>query len=515
MRYKHAIVISFLIHFSFSAFASVELDKQYSFQNFVVAVVSQSEEPIHSQQVEEAIVANLKKQSRFNFDSAASKDLTQNIVAMSGPTVSGSLTEKFDLYRPTLEALKDKGIDSALLAEILRKDEGLDLTLTLVATAPGEVIAQAVQKIEPPLSQENLSQKTDLAFSEIRQVIPFEGSILKREGYLVILDGGAGVFSPGMRLPTLTVEKPEGALSFQETGQILVEKAEENISFGRVLVEKKPLEVLAGNKLRTSQNLSLEEVPELAAAVSEANRNPASEILSDFEVTKGQLGKLSLNTGLDIVQFENLSSSGASQSANLFFPGAQVQGELWFTSRWYMDTALGFSRANYANTLGASANSQSSSLSQFRLQFGYRMNVLAPERGPVVYTKLGYGKQAYELGAEEPVRFASLTYGGMLLSGGIQVPWNDTAQLGIEINTLIFPSLLQNPIISGPEASNISSWDFVLKGSFSLGDKWDLDGRLIFRNASSEFLGESELADPITQASQSSKIAQIGVSYYF
>jgi hypothetical protein len=374
---------------------------------------------------------------------------------------------------------------------------------------------QAVQKIEPPYSQENINQKTDLAFSEISRAIPFEGSILKREGYLVILDGGNSVFSAGMRLPTYTVEKQEGALSFQETGQVLVEKAEENISFGRVLVEKKPLEVLAGNKLRTSQKLSLEEVPELAEAISEANRIPASEILSDFEVTKGQLGKLSLNTGMELVQFQNLASTGSSQSANLFFPGAQLQGELWFTSRWYMDTALGFSQANYANTLGATANSQSSNLSNFRLQFGYRMNVLAPERGPVVYTKLGYGKQSYELGQEEPVRFASLTYGGMLLSGGIQLPWNDTTQLGIEINTLIFPSVLQSPVISGPVASNISSWDLVLRGSFSLGEKWDLDGRIIFRNASSEFSGETELLDPITQASQSSKIAQIGVSYYF
>lgn len=78
------------------------------------------------------------------------------------------------------------------------------------------------------------------------------------------------------------------------------------------------------------------------------------------------------------------------------------------------------------------------------------MNILAPERGPVVYAKLGYGKQSYNLGTAEPIRFSSITYGGMLLSGGVRIPYDDALNLGAEINTLIFPLLLKLRFLQDP-----------------------------------------------------------------
>ena len=143
------------------------------------------------------------------------------------------------------------------------------------------------------------------------------------------------------------------------------------------------------------------------------------------------------------------------------------------------------------------------------------MNILAPERGPVIYAKLGYGKQSYNLGTAEPIRFSSITYGGMLLSGGIRIPYDDALNLGAEINTLIFPSIAEAPFSSGSDQSQINCWDFVFKGTYSLNSKVDLEGRLIFRNAGASFSGDTARPDPISQASQSSKILQLGVSYYF
>jgi len=249
--------------------------------------------------------------------------------------------------------------------------------------------------------------------------------------------------------------------------------------------------------------------------VTDANREPASELVSDFEVSKGEVGRLAVNLGTDLVEFRNRATDGNQFYSNVFFPGAQLEGELWFTSRWYMDTTLGFSAAQFPNTAAQPNDAQSSSLSTFRLQFGYRMNILAPERGPVIYAKLGYGKFGYSLGTTQPVLFTSVVYGGMLLTGGIKVPFDDQWNLTGEINTLIFPSMAETPSKSGTETSNINAWDFALKGTYSLSDSLDLEGRLIFRNASAEFAGDSDRPDPIAQATQSSKILQVGVSYYF
>jgi len=497
------------------AVASPTLDQQYGFKNFVLAVLASPPEPIHSTQVENELISQVQKRMRFNYQAATSAELKKNLESVSGPSIGGSLSERFEIYRPTLQALKEKNTDAAILAELVRRDEFFDLTLTLVNIEPGEVIAQAVQKIEPPYAQEKFVQKTGQAFLDLVQSIPFDGTVLKRDGYLVVLDGGKGTFTPGMRLPTYTLEKEDGKLSFSETGQVLIQKVEDNISFGKVLVEKKPSEVLSGNKIRLSEKLATNDVPELIQAVNDANRDPASELVADFEVTKGEIGRLAVNFGADLVEFRNQATTGDTNSSNVFFPGAQLEGELWFTSRWYMDTSLGFGFGNYANTLGVPSDKQSSSLTSFRLQFGYRMNILAPERGPVIYAKLGYGKQAYNLGTVEPVQFTSITYGGMLLSGGIRIPYDDALNLGAEINTLVFPSIAEAPLSSGSDQSQINCWDFVFRGTYSLNSKVDLEGRLIFRNAGANFSGDTDNPNPISQATQSSKILQLGVSYYF
>lgn len=518
MRQNHLTLILaglFVLSFSQKVGASPTLDQQYGFKNIVVAVLSSPPEPIHSAQVENELITQIQKRMRFNYQAPPSVELKKSLQAVSGPSVAGNLTERFEIYRPSLQAMKDKNTDAAILVELSRREEVFDLTLTLVSVEPGEVMAQAVQKIEPPYSQEKFTQKTAQAFTELMRNIPFDGTVLKRDGYLVVLDGGKGTFSPGMRLPTYTVEKEEGKLTFNETGQILVQKVEEDLSFGKVLVERKPLEVLSGNKLRLADKLATNDVPELMQSVTDQNREPASELVADFEVSKGEIGRIAVNFGTDLVEFKNLATSGSVDSANVFFPGAQIEGELWFTSRWYIDSSLGLSFGRYGNSLNQPTLRETSSLSSFRLQFGYRMNILAPEKGPVIYAKLGYGKQAYNLGTTEPLRFTSITYGGMLLTGGIRIPSGENLNLGAEINTLIFPSIAEAPFSSGSDPSQINCWDLVFKTSYSLNSRVDLDGRLIFRNSGSDFSGATDRPDPINQATQSSKILQLGVSYYF
>lgn len=495
--------------------ASPTYDQQYGFKNVVVTVLSQNIEPVHSTQVELELTEQVQKRPRFQYQEKVSLDLKQKIQALIGSENPVNLTENFEVLKPTLQTLKNQGIDAAILAEVIRREGHFDLALALVAVDPGEVMAQAVQKIEPPFSESQFRQKTEAAFLEMIRNIPFDGSVLKRDGYLVVLDGGTGIFSPGMRLPTFTVEKVDGKLIFNETGQILVQKAEESISFGKILVENKPLEVLTGNKIRLGERLSSQEIPELMQSLTDAGRTPASQITSDFEVSKGEIGKVALNFGMDMVEFANKVNQEVVDNSSVFFPGAQIEGELWFTNRWYMESSMGLSMGNYANTVGEPNTVQSSSLSSFRLQFGYRMNVLAPERGPVVYTKLGYGKQAYDLGIQEPIKFTSVVYGGILLTGGVRFPVEENINVGAEINTLVFASMAETPVSSGSEKMNVNAWDFALKGSYSWSSQLDVEGRVIFRNSGAEFGGDSDRPDPISQFTQSSKVIQLGLSYYF
>jgi len=514
MRHYSIVFFGWFL-FAKSLFASAILDDQYAFQKLIVSVLSSTEEPVHSRQVELALIEQIQKRSRFEFLEEASRKFRKNLEGLSTQTRSEKLTENFEVLKPSLQSLKEEGAQAALLAELNRKEGLFDLTLTLVAIEPGEVIAQAVRKIEPPFSAERFNQNTVEAFQEINGKIPFDGSVLKRDGYLVILDGGAGVFTPGMRLPTFTLERAEGELTFNETGLILVQRAEENISFGKILVEKKPLEVSSGNKVRVINQLASNEIPELMQSVNDASRDPASQLTSDFEVSKGDIGRVGVNFAFDSVEFVNLVNGQSVDSDSAFFPGFQLEGELWFTNRWFIDSSLGISSSSIANTFDQPEKSQGAGLNSFRLQFGYRMNVLAPERGPVIYAKLGYGKQGYTLGVVEPVRFTSIAYGGMLLTGGVRIPIDESMNFIAEINTLTFPSIFETPYSSGVDQTNVNAWDFALRGTYSLSKELDIEGRVIFRNSGAEFLGESPRPDPISQFNQTSRVIQLGLSYYF
>jgi long-subunit fatty acid transport protein len=75
--------------------------------------------------------------------------------------------------------------------------------------------------------------------------------------------------------------------------------------------------------------------------------------------------------------------------------------------------------------------------------------------------------------------------------------------------------MAETPLSSGAKKANVTAWDFALRGSYSWNSDFDIEGRLIFRNASAEFSGDADRPDPISRATQSSKILQLGVSYYF
>ncbi|MFM8269766.1 MAG: hypothetical protein ACKN9V_06205, partial [Pseudomonadota bacterium] len=158
-------------------FASPLLDQQYGFKNLVVAVLASPPEPIHATQVENELLSQIQKRMRFTYQAAPSLELKKNLEAISGPNKGGILTERLEIYRPTLQALKEKETDAVVFAELNRRDEFFELTLTLVSVEPGEVLAQAVQQIEPPYSQEKFAQKTALSFGELTRNIPFDGTI--------------------------------------------------------------------------------------------------------------------------------------------------------------------------------------------------------------------------------------------------------------------------------------------------------------------------------------------------
>ena len=155
-------------------------------------------------------------------------------------------------------------------------------------------------------------------------------------------------------------------------------------------------------------------------------------------------------------------------------------------------------------------------VSAFKLLVGYRLNIFAPSSGPIVYFRGGYGTQSFAIPDNgSTVIFKSTAYSGPMISGGVSFPVNDKVGLGLDITSLIFPSVSETPLQT-VASSNISAWTFVLKTTYNYRRDIDFVGKLFFQRFGSESPAQTTRAlSSLNTSSQSTKGLMFGVSYYY
>ncbi len=510
-------LLFFILSYSWILLASAPLDDQYSYKGFVVGVVNAKKQPVFAEQVESELVSLLQANPRFDFSEKNQETFRAGLKNLNVTSSYPPTTEKLKIYDGLFKDQYVNGTRAVVLAEVLKKAEAdYEIALTLVITATGDMIASEAVSVTNPKMLESFAIATREAMSELVKKIPFDASIVKRDGYLVVLDRGARVFRSGTQVSVFTTEYRDGKLMLEETGLIGITQVEENLTFGKVMVEKRPYEVARGNKVQFSDGPLMEVVELLDAS---ENREPASLWGNEFEVTKGKLGIVNLDLGPSLINLANTKTIGSEQRlTKLMFVG-NFNGELWLTSKYYLN--LGF---NYGSTSISNSNVEGSKLvgmavSAFKILLGYRLNIFAPNSGPIVYLRGGYGTQNFSIASEtEPLIFTSTLYSGPMISGGVSVPLNDKLGLGIDINSLIFPSVSEAPIKHGTSSSNIAAWMLQVKGTYNLQRDLDVVGKLVFQRFGSDFSGADTLSDPanaLSSSSQSSQGLMLGVTYYY
>lgn len=514
------LILSLLAIFSFVSFGSSPLDDQYSYKGFVVGIINSKSQPVFSEQVESELVSLLQANPRFEF-------LEKNQEAFK----AGLKKMSFKAFRPeNLDKLKEldslfkeqyvNGTRAVILGEVISKDESdYEVALSLVVTATSEIIATESASVVNPKVLESFSGAAREAMGELVKKIPFDASIVRRDGYLVVLDRGARVFRPGTQVSVFTTEMRDGKLVLEETGLIGITQAEENLTFGKVMVEKRPHEVARGNKVQFSDSPPMEVAHLLDAS---ERREPASLWGNEFEVTKGKLGIVSLDLGPTLVNFTNTKTSGAEQSANRFSVTGAFSGELWLTSKYYLNLGFNYGSASLVNSNVANAQPVGLSISSFRALVGYRLNLFAPSSGPIIYFRAGYGTQNFSIAEEtEPMIFVSTSYSGPMISGGVGVPLNDKLGLGLDISSLVLTTVAENPIKNGTNHSNVAAWTIQFRGNYNLQKDLDIVGKLYFQRFGSDFssavVGSSSSASStsVASTSQSTKGLMLGLTYYY
>lgn len=488
-----------------SGFASQNLDALYTFKKFVPIVIRLEKEPVYGEHVENELVRFFESGSRFEFSNEAFLLLKEKLKTVTFADPTRPPKERLAPLLPLLKEIEGK-THAVLICEILPSPENYKITFIL-ATVDGSIIHDTETYVDNRFSLESFTVATQRGLEKIQQGIPFDGTIVSREGYGVVIDLGFPYLRQGMEISAYTIESRGGALTLEETGKIALGRVEEHLSFGKITVEKKPLEITHGNKVK---------IPGLGRERNLASIPSQGELgftAAEPVVTKPTLGYVNVHLGASIVTLNNGARNGSALNSNqLYYPGGSLQGELWLTDRWFFDLGYQFAMTVQKNSSG----STNSNVNSFRAQLGYRLSMTKAQAGPAVILRTGIAKTNFVVDpTSDPLSFVTVGYSGLILGAGVTFPVVEKMNLGFDVGALLFRSVSESPVTSGTDLARSSAWDFALRGQYHLTDVIDIEGSLQFHNYSAEFEGTGTRSTPVATSTQSVQAFMAGLAYYF
>ncbi len=500
-----------------AASASPELDKRYSFERLSVVIVNAEAEPVYADQVRTSLNERFDRSLRYTMV-PETEGVIQTTFNGPAPTLGTPRHEALGPYRPLITKWAGDNIDGVVLVEIQKSEEPeqlFQLFAVLVLPSTGEVVNSLAVPVAQPRQLSGFAAAAREVADQLSASIPFDGSIIRREGYRIVLNRGTPRLSLGQRLATYTLEQQKGGLAFEETGAIEITRVERNLAFGTVLVEKEGRVVAQGNKIRVNAPASYGH--RLAMAGMAAARNPSSLFSSEESFEKGELGTLNVDFGASLVTLSLASqNASATNSRTVFYPGAALRGELWLTGRIFVDLGFQLSSATLTATGSGASERLNSSVSDFRGLVGYRLLLTPRTAGPTVRFTLGYASHRFTIDpAVDPMFFGSANYKGMSIGAGARLPLNDNWGIGADLYAMLFPSLDEGPLTSGAAITQLSAIDFMVKSYYNLTPELDLELKVLFQGYSAGFSGTGTRPIPLLSSSRSSRNISLGLSYYF
>ncbi len=512
------LAITLFVH-SAPALATETLDELYASKVIVPLVLNRERYPVYGDYIEKEIEKRLTAASQFTFSKRA-LDLGVAELEKLGPiTLTGNKegvalqTNKdekdgeidLEAIAPLLNLMAGIGVHAAILGEIFTQENTYGITFHLVNVRTLERLHTSQSLVQDKFSLESFSYAADQAFQDLVKSIPFDGTVIKREGYRVILDRGDHM-AVGDIISAYTVEFSGGDIMLQETGEIELTQVEGRLAFGKVIVEKKPREVLQGNKFRIP---ALHPVNDPMAPGTDAQRDLAAK--PEYVGPRRALGYVNLNLGASLVSVNSRTAGGAGPSQNLMYPGGNLSAELWLTKDLFFDLDFQMGITSVADG-GSSLNSNINGL---RAIFGYRLAFDSTAMTPVAAVKLGFARRQFKIdNSSDPNSFVTTNYSGILIGGAFLMPLNPRFGLGFDVHANLLNSVSESPLDSG-KVLGASSFDLSVRALYKFNSVVDLEARVQLSHNSAEFDGLGTRPLPITSSTQTTTTAYLGLLYYF
>jgi hypothetical protein len=447
-----------------------------------------------------------------------------------------STPEDFEDKPETVKAALAKANADALLSGRLTKGpKGISIRLNLFLAKDGLLLSQESLQDYSGFEISDLRNQMELLYRQLKSHLPYAGTILSRKNTQVTVNLGTqqGV-QDGKELSVIQIIKVNRHPRFkfiisaekEIIGRIHIDKAEESLSFGTLVLERSENVIQPGMKVEPIDFVAYtppprgadgKPVPELAGRPDSPvslGENPTEWVPKEAP----SLGKFAFMLGLGNYSVNNtLISQGAVSAGQTPTPSLHLDGELWLTTTWFLELGLKQYLLSLSNPYpGSSPDRVNVSSTQTTLQFGYNFLLTESFFGPKFQFLGGYTKFASSVDTSSPTAYTSLNFSGLAvgIAGSLPVSEELPLTLGTKFMYYLNTSVDESPVTSGASASGqITS--FSLFGTYRWTEHMNLRADLLYDLFSAKFSGTGTRTPNASSASHTLTTLAGGIEYLF
>lgn len=411
---------------------------------------------------------------------------------------------------------------AVMTSRILRGPQGLNLRMTLYMGSDGRPFIQELRTSPKTDSLDDIKKEFQKLYEIVHNRLPIDGEILSRNGTDVTLNVGRNWnLKVGQNVDAVQILKinrhpkhhfivgAEKAI----LGKINITKADDYLSFGKIVFEKEPGALQVKTKILAARAT-------VYSTVDEKINDPTfGENPTEWLPTPPpQFGKLTLLGGIgSYVQNAQLQTYGGISASSPVSPTVKLDGEIWLNPEWFIQLSTMQSALTLKNPVnGDSPDQLNTTLSSYTVAGGYNWLMGPDFFGPKMQASLGIHQWSSDVDQSSPkLAFTRMQFGGMFLGfqGFFSLSDESLWDVGAQFKFYLTKSVSENK--SSGSASSINMIDFSLMTKYRKSIRMSYVGSLLFENYSTEFSGVSVRPDPALKVSHKNTQLLLGVEYAY
>ena len=429
------------------------------------------------------------------------------------------LDEKPDF---TQKIMQNSNADSLLSAVITKSSSGITINLVLYVKDGSPLVSVSYQD-EKTFELSKVNEIITDLYAQLKQKIPFSGLIVSRTGNKVTINLGQknGIKeNDKLSVAQILAIKRHPKLKFmtgvekEVIGQIVVNKADSNLSFAQITFEKEVGVIEKGSKLLPVNFVDYDENSKMLKPVLE-NEKDAQEWIP---TPTPQYGKISVALGATDFKVGAMNKAGTNNysSTKAFAPTIKMGAELWITSEWFTSLEMQLSNFNANNGLsGSTPVNLAFTHGQYDVLIGYRYAVTGNFWGPQLSIGGGYLMSNTQVTDTSPTAYTSNLIKGWQLHLGRYFPIseNNKTAFGAKAKFVLFETFNETPVDSGKGDATINNFGIYLTHQISTNLQFKPEINYGTNNVS--YSGTGTNTNPIRSSEEKAIAYLLGIEYLF